>query len=172
MHTLFTTLFLSAVATTAATAQTTAAFTPFGTGCTFDNQTLAIGNQGLPQIGSTCRITYAGPNHTHNFAQQIAWPQLGLGFNQAVFPIPQSILPQQPAGCMGWIAPDVMIPMPVDPVLPQYEAHYDFAIPNATWLIGVNVYAQWLMLHTQCGFVGCSYDAVATSDAAVLTLGT
>ncbi|MCA8965570.1 MAG: hypothetical protein H6838_08020 [Planctomycetes bacterium] len=170
MHKLFTTLFLSAATTTAALAQN-ASFTPFGAGCTFDNQTLAIGNQGLPQLGTTCTITYSGPNHTHNFAQQIAWPQIGLGFNQSVFPIPQSILPQQPAGCMGLISADVMIPMPVDPVLPQYQDHYDFVIPNATWLIGVNVYAQWLMLHTQCGFVGCNYDAIATSDAALMTIG-
>lgn len=170
MQRLLSTVFLSVAFTTAALAQN-AAFTTFGTGCTFDNQTLAIGNQGLPQIGSTCRITYTGPNHTHNFAQQIAWPQLGLGFTQSTLLIPQSILPQQPAGCVGWIQPEAMLAMQPDPNLPQFVAHYDFVIPNATWLIGVNVLAQWLMVHEQCGFVGCGIDAVATSDAAVLTLG-
>lgn len=160
-------LFLSA----AAAAAQSAAFQPFGAGCTFDNQTLAIGNQGLPQLGATFRITFSGPNHQFDFRQQIAWPQLALGFQAQQFPIPAGLLPMQPAGCVGELLPDATIPSPPSASGGTYDAFFDLTVPNDPGLIGVAFFAQWLVVHQQCGFVGCHVDAVPLSDAAVVVLG-
>ena len=149
----------------------TPGFQPFGTGCTFDNQTLAIGNQGLPRIGQSFRITYSGPNHTTNFAQQIAWPQLVLGFTLQSFPIPTSWFFQQPAGCNGELLPAAVVPSPVNAALPEFDAFFDMAIPNDPGLVGVVFLAQWLTIHQQCGFAGCGIDAALTSDAALAVIG-
>ena len=56
-------------------------------------------------------------------------------------------------------------------MLPQYEASFRFAVPNDPGLIGAQILAQWLMLHTQCGFSGCGLSAAITSDAALITIG-
>ncbi len=153
-----------------ATAQS-AAFVPFGAGCTFDNQTLAISNQGLPQIGQSFRIQYAGPNHTHNFAQQIAWPQLALGFQVQTLQIPTNWFPQQPAGCTGELLPDVVIPTMPNAIGTAFDGFFDMTIPNDPGLIGVQFFAQWLTIHQQCGFAGCGIDAALTSDAAIVVVG-
>jgi len=166
MRTFATLILLGSIAT----AQTPSV-TPFGTGCTFASQTLAIGNQGLPQIGQSFRITYTGPNFTFNSGQQIAWPHLGLGFQQAVTVLPQSLLPQQPAGCTGFIVPIAMIATPMDPVLPVFDNFVSIALPNDPGLVGVSFLAQWLTLFEQCGFAGCGLAAALTSDAAVVTIG-
>lgn len=149
----------------------TAAFVPFGTGCTFDNQTLAIGNVGLPQIGASFRITYSGPNHTHDFRQQIAWPQLALGLQAQNFPIPQNLLPQQPAGCTGELVPDAMLATLASSSGTTFDAFFDLAMPNDPGLLGVQFLAQWLTIHQQCGIVGCGIDAALTSDAAIVLVG-
>ena len=149
----------------------TPSFTPFGTGCTFANQTLAIGNQGLPRIGQTFQITYSGPNQTFGSNQQIAWPQLGLGFQQVTTVLPPNLLPNQPVGCTGYIAPIVMQPTTPDPVLPVFVTDIAIAIPNDPGLVGVQFLAQWLTLHEQCGFAGCNLDAALTSDAAIALIG-
>lgn len=148
-----------------------ATFSPFGTGCTFGAQTLAIGNVGLPRIGQSFRITYAGPNHTHNFAQQIAWPQLALGFQPQVLPIPISWFPQQPAGCTGEVLPLVMLPTVPNAQGTAFDGFFDLLLPNDPGLIGVQFLAQWLLIHQQCGFAGCGIDAALTSDAAVVGVG-
>jgi len=149
----------------------TPSFTPFGSGCTFANQTLAIGNQGLPRIGQTFSITYSGPNQTIGPNQQIAWPQLGLGFQTVTTVLPTNLLPNQPAGCTGYIAPIAMLPTTPDPVLPVFVASIAIALPNDPGLVGVQFLAQWLTLHQQCGFAGCNLDAALTSDAAVALIG-
>lgn len=148
-----------------------ASFVPFGAGCTFGGQTLAIGNQGLPQVGQTFRITYAGPNHFVNSAQQSAWPQLGLGFQTQHLTIPTNWFPAQPAGCIAELLPDLMIPTPHHASLPQFESFVDFSLPNDPGLVGVAFFAQWLTLHQQCGIVGCGLDAVLLSDAAIAIVG-
>jgi len=167
MRTTLTTLFLIC---SLATAQAPS-FTPFGTGCTLGSQTLAIGNQGLPRIGTTFRITYSGPNFTFNSGQQIAQPTLGLGFQALTTVLPQSLLPQQPAGCLGFIVPVAMVTTAMDPVLPQFDDFVDIVLPNDPGLVGVQVLAQWLTLFQQCGFAGCGLAAALTSDAAVATIG-
>ncbi len=166
MHTLATTLLLASFA-----AAQTASFSTFGQGCTLDSRTLAIGAVGTPQLGTTFRITYSGPNYTFSSGQQIARPHLGLGFTPTTTPIPTSILPAQPAGCTGYLQPLAMVPTQPSSTLPQFDDFVDFPIPNDAGLIGVAILAQWLTVHEQCGFVGCNYDAVATSDAGVLTIG-
>ncbi len=149
-----------------------AAFVPFGQGCTFQSQTLAIGNQGLPRIGSSFQVMYTGPNHQFNSAQQIAWPQLFLGFGTLVTPLPQGLLPQQPPGCQGLITPDLAIPSNIDQNgRPTYENFVRLAIPNNPNLLGYVLYGQWLLLHQQCGFAGCGLDALPTSDAAQIWIG-
>lgn len=156
----------------AAPAAAQASFTTFGTGCTFDRQTLAIGNQGLPQIGTTMQITYAGPNATFSSAQQILQPVLALGFGLQNTPIPQGLFPQQPPGCTGLIRPDALLPSPPDPILSQFLNQLPLAIPNDPTFIGISLNAQWVTLLTQCGFAGCfGFDAVLTSDGAILTIG-
>lgn len=169
MRYLLPTLLLAAMAQ----AQTTsAAFLPFGTGCVLEGQTLAIGNVGLPQIGQTFQITYAGPNHTHNFAQQIAWPQLAFGFQTQQFAIPTNWFPQQPTGCTGLIAPIAVQSMPLNAAGNAYESSFTMVLPNDPGLIGVQFLAQWMNVHQQCGFAGCGLDAIALSDAAIVIVGT
>lgn len=148
-----------------------AAFTPFGQGCTFENQVLTIGNNGLPQLGQSFFINYSGPNYTYNSAQQIAQPHLALGLQALTTVIPAGLLFYQPAGCTGYLAPIAVTPMPPHATLPQHENSFAMAIPNAPGLIGVQFLAQWLTLHTQCGFAGCGYSAAVTSNAATVTIG-
>lgn len=154
-----------------ALAAQSAAFTPFGTGCAFQAQTLAIGNQGLPVIGTSFQITYAGPNFTFSSGQQIARPFLVLGFGTLTTTIPVTLLPQQPAGCVGLITPDVLLDTPVNPTQPAYENFVTMQVPNSPTLAGFLFHAQWLALIQQCGFVGCGLAAVPTSDAASVLVG-
>jgi hypothetical protein len=110
---------LSLLLLSGALAAQSAAFAPFGTGCAFQGQPLAIGNQGLPVLGTSFQITYSGPNSTFSSAQQIAQPFLVLGLGTLVTPIPVTLLPQQPAGCQGFITPDVLLGTPMNPSLPS-----------------------------------------------------
>lgn len=150
----------------------TAQFTTFGTGCTFQNQTLAIGNQGLPRIGTTFGITYSGPNFQFSSGQQIAQPMLGLGFTPQSITLPANLLPQQVPNCMVLLSPDVLVPTVPDPSSSAWLVPVQVSVPNQPVLLGVTVLAQWVTLFQQCGFVGCNYAAVLTSDAAIMTLGT
>jgi len=156
--------------TSLATAQT---FQPFGTGCTINGQTLAIGNQGLPQIGTTFQVTYTGPNSMPGSlaTQQAAHPNLVLGFGQQLTPIPPNLLPLQPAGCQGFITPDTMIP--TTPFIGRgiYHDTIDLPVPNNPALIGAQLYAQWLTVFEQCGVAHCTLAALLTSDAALITIG-
>jgi hypothetical protein len=152
-----------------------ASFTPFGAGCTMNGQTLAIGNQGLPQLGQMFQVTYAGPNFTFSSAQQIAWPNLVLGLGQQTTPLPPGIfgLSQQPAGCQGYITADLLLPTAPDPNgRPMFENATSINVPNNTMLLGAVLYAQWLVLFDQCGFAGCGLAALPTSDAATIVVGT
>src|SRR5262245_16295719 len=133
-----------------------ASFLPFGTGCTFQGQTPAIGNQGLPQLGTTLQITYSGPNFTFSSGQQIAQPFLVLGLGQQNTVIPGGLLPQQPPGCQGFITQDAVFPMGPDPNgRPSFANFLDLPVPNNPALIGFVFFAQWLTLVQQCGFAGC-----------------
>ncbi|HLQ38944.1 MAG TPA: hypothetical protein VK348_14135 [Planctomycetota bacterium] len=165
------TLIASTLLATLATAQQ-ALFQPFGTGCTFNNLTLAIGNQGLPHIGQSFQVMYTGPNFTFSSGQQIAWPNLVLGLGQLSTVIPAGFLPQQPAGCQGYITGDVVMPTMPDPNgRPQYENFVTINVPNNPGLLGMNFNAQWLTIVQQCGFAGCNFSAVLTSDAALVQIG-
>jgi hypothetical protein len=149
-----------------------ASFQTFGTGCAFNQQALLIGNQGLPQIGTTLTITYTGPNTNNGTAQQqIIWPQLALGFGLRNTPIPQNLLPQQPAGCQGLITVDAVMPTAPRIGIPIFQDHIDLPVPNSPALRGLRLYAQWLSTVQQCGFAGCNLIAVVTSDAAVIVVG-
>src|SRR5262245_8043850 len=170
MKSLLPVLFSTLVIPTTLAAQ--AAVVPFGTGCAWNGQTLSIGNQGVPVIGTTFQLTYSGPNWTFNFAQQIMQPHLVIGFGQSLFPIPVTFLPQQPAGCTGYISPDLIAPMSPSARTPGvYDSVVDVPVPNIPALIGFVAYAQWLTIFHQCGFAGCGTDAFLASDAAMLILG-
>lgn len=157
----------------AALSAQSASFTTFGSGCTFQNQTLAIGNQGLPRLGTTFGVTYAGPNFTFTSGQQIAQPMLGLGFNPLNITLPANLLPQQVPNCMVLVDPMVILPTIPDPSTTNtWLTPMQLSIPNQPALLGLPVMAQWVTLFSQCGFAGCNYAAVLTSDAAIMTLGT
>jgi len=140
----------------------------YGTGCSLIGQQLAIGVQGLPQLGTTVTFTYSGPNMVN---QLTVHPVLALGLSTANIPLPQSLLPQQPLGCTAWIAPEVLNFMP-QLASGLFDTQLPMAIPAANSLIGFQFTAQWLAVATQCGFVPpCWLDALPTSDAALLTVG-
>jgi hypothetical protein len=148
-----------------------AQFTTYGTGCTFQQQTLAIGNQGLPRLGQSFGITYAGPNYTYTSAQQIAWPVLVLGVRQAATPIPQFLL-QQPPNCFAWTSLDLMLPAQRSPTAPVFVVPMQLPIPNDPGLLGAVLFAQWWTVAQQCGIVRCDLSALPTSDGARMVLGT
>lgn len=140
----------------------------FGTGCSLIGQQLAIGVQGLPQLGTAVTITYSGPNMVNQLSVQ---PVLALGLSSTSIPIPQSILPSQPFGCTQWIVPEVLNLMPLL-ATGQFDTQLSMAIPASTSLIGFQFTAQWLALAIQCGIIPpCALDALPTSDAALLTVG-
>jgi hypothetical protein len=147
-------------------------FQTFGNGCAFNQQALFIGNQGLPQLGTTFTVTYTGPNTNNGTAQQqIIWPHLALGFGQLNTPLPASFLPQQPAGCHGLITPDGVMDTAPRIGIPIFQDHIDLTVPNSPALTGLRIYAQWFSTVQQCGFAGCNLIAVVTSDAAVMVIG-
>jgi hypothetical protein len=153
-----------------------AGFQPFGSGCAFGGQTSAIGNQGLPVLGTSFTVTYAGanviqPNPRPGLLD--VWPQLALGLAPLTTPLPQSLLPQQPAGCTGLIQPVGVVPTVRDlsSIPPRnYVPGVTVAVPNNSALLGVQVLAQWLVLVRDSSSLGL--EAVLVSDAATLTLGT
>jgi hypothetical protein len=149
-----------------------AQFTTFGAGCTFQNQTLAIGNQGLPRLGTTFGITYSGPNYQFTSGQQIAQPMLVLGFTPQSVVLPANLLPQQVPNCTVLVAPLAIVPTVPDPSTNAFLVPLQLTLPNQPALLGLGVIAQWVTLFQQCGFAGCGYAAVLTSDAAIMTLGT
>lgn len=145
-----------------------AAVTPFGAGCTFANQTLAIGTSALPQLGSTFAITYTGPNQNQQLTVQ---PALALGFTATSLPIPATLLPQQPANCTQWIDAAVIQFMPPSGTGPFVD-QVAVTVPNTPGLIGFQFTAQWLAVAVQCSFVPpCFLAAIPTSDALLLTVG-
>jgi hypothetical protein len=159
---------LMSIAVPAARAQS-ASVSFYGTGCAYAGQTLAIGVQGLPQIGTTFTITYTGPNFYSTLTIQ---PHLAIGFAPDATVIPASILPLQPTGCTVWVVPAVigaMMPTPTGP----FATSVDVALPNSPGLIGITAYAQWFATVVQCGFVPpCTFDALPTSNGALLVIGT
>jgi hypothetical protein len=141
----------------------------YGTGCAYAGQNLAIGVQGLPQLGTTITITYSGPNF---FSTLMIQPGLALGLAPDATPIPTSVLPLQPAGCTVWVVP-VLIGMMLPTSAGPFATSVDVAVPNNPGLIGFTVYAQWIATVVQCGIIPpCTFDALPTSDAAQLVLGT
>ena len=147
-------------------------FTAFGAGCTFNGQTLAIGNRGLPRLGTSFAITYSGPNTFSDSSQERARPVLVFGNTLRVTLIPQTLLPLQPPGCAGFISPDAVLPTLPDPGgRPMFADYVDLAVPNNPVLLGAVFYAQWLTIFEQCGFAGCDPVAALTSDAAQMVVG-
>ncbi len=146
----------------------TATISVFGTGCTFAGQTLAIGATGLPQLGTTFTIDYAGPNLN---SQLSTMPLLGLGIAATNVPIPATLAPQQPAGCTQWIVPDVLLAMPTTPA-GGFVTQAQVVVPNNAALIGFQFVAQWAVFAVQCGIIPpCWFSALPTSDALLLTVG-
>lgn len=146
-----------------------ASATLYGTGCTYRNQALAMAVQGLPQLGTTFKITYSGPNF--NSTLEIR-PALALGLAAQNQPIPSNLLPQQPTGCNAWIDPLVITPMAPN-TTGRFFSSVDVSIPNNPTLIGFNFFAQWIAIVTQCGTVPpCTLEALPTSNAVSLVVGT
>jgi hypothetical protein len=144
-------------------------FITFGQGCTFQSQTLAIGNQGLPRIGTTFLVTYTGPNTSASTVP--IQPILALGIQQMSFTIPPG-LRDQPANCTLLVRPDVLMFARNDPATGVFDKFATLPVPNNSALLGVVVFAQWLATVHQCGIVpGCSLTGLLTSDAAKISIG-
>ncbi len=86
--------------------------------------------------------------------------------------LPPTFLPQQPTGCTGYLTPDVLVPMALDPQRSAFVDRIDLPVPFLPALIGLQVFGQWATLVQQCGFAGCGNAALVTSDAALMILGT
>ena len=158
-------LFLFSIA--AALPAQAAAIAFYGTGCAFAGQQLALGVQGLPQLGTTITFTYSGPNMINTLTVQ---PVLALGLSVANVPLPATLLPQQPPNCTAWIGPEVLFFMPQ--VSNGFDTQSPMIIPNDPLLIGFQFTAQWLAVAVQCGIIPpCALSALPTSDAALLTVG-
>lgn len=140
----------------------------YGTPCTFANQVVASGIVGLPQVGTTFSLQYAGPLGT---TQQAIVPVLALGLQLAAVPIPATLFPLQPANCTQWLAPDALFTMPS---LPSggFQTTQSITVPNQATLLGFHFHAQWYAAVIPCGSAGCSLGAVLASDAVALTVGT
>lgn len=150
-----------------------ASFRVFGEGCVFENQKPAIAIAAAPRLGTTVVVHYAGgPNFTFSSSQRIAWPQLLVGFETRKTPIATALFPAQPAGCGGYVRPDLLVPTAPDAGgAPKFADRLAFAVPNDSTLVGLRVYVQWTTVVEQCGFAGCGSAALLTSPAAELVLG-
>ena len=152
-----------------------ASFTVIGSPCTVTGEaTPTIGVRGLPRVGTTFDVTYAGPNRTFDSAQTIVRPYLVTGFALVTppFVIPTTLLRRQPAGCSLYVTPDIVLPMPMSPAGPIFGSSVSLTIPNDPQLIGARWFHQWFALFEQCGFAGCSPEWAATSDAGIVVVGT
>lgn len=182
MNTLTTKLTSFTVALAATTLLTSTALTAqgsvatLGAGCALQtptpSQTPSIGHTGTPRIGMTFSLTYTGPNYQFSSAQQSAQPMLALGTQVVSVPLPPLNLIYQPSGCMAYVVPLSLTPMPPHPSQPVYQNSYSFSVPNNPALVGFQFVGQWLVVHQQCGFVGCGLSGLVTSDAAIVTIGT
>src|SRR5690606_21124281 len=115
---------LLVLAATAPLSAQAAAFRVFGQPCSAPNEPVpAIRSSGLPRIGTSFDVVWAGPNRNANTAQQTVQPWLVTGFAALPAPavIPAWLLPQQPAGCQLLVRPDVVVPMPLDSTGQQFE---------------------------------------------------
>ena len=81
-------------------------------------------------------------------------------------------MPLQPAGCTVWVVPliiEAMLPTPTG----LFATSFDVAVPNNPGLIGFTAYAQWFATAVQCGIIPpCTFDALPTSNGALLVVGT
>src|SRR5262245_8106038 len=144
----------------------------FGSACIFEEQKPSIDHVGLPRVGGAFQLVYRGPNFTFMSSQQIAWPQLAIGFAIAPIAIPEGFLPQQPPGCTGYITVDLLLPTELPSRnFGQFRDRIDLRVPNNPMLAGTFFFAQWLLEVDQCGFAGCGHSALITSDAAILVIG-
>lgn len=168
-----TTLLLLAALFTGGSVAAQASISVFGTPCVVSSLRTppTIGSQGLPKIGQTFRLTYSGPNFTFSSAQQIAQPFLVVGL-PAAFTVPNHILPQQATGCMGYTTTLLFFQTPFNASRTAWVDFVDIRVPNDPNLVGANFVGQWMVVFQQCGFAGCNLDAVMTSDAAAITVGT
>ncbi len=67
---------------------------------------------------------------------------------------------------------DLVFPMAaVPPNFAVYENALTIDVPADPSLAGATLYGQWFSMFQQCGFVGCDYQYVITSDAAQISLG-
>ena len=162
-----------ALATTAVRAQS-ASFSVIGTACSAPSEpTPAIAARGLPRIGTSFDVTYAGPNRTFSSAQQIVQPFLitGLALSNPALMVPVGLLPQQPAGCLVYVQPDLVLAMPIDASGASFVSSVTLSIPNQPALVGATWFHQWFAVMEQCGIAGCNMAWVITSDAAIVQAG-
>ncbi|MCA8941553.1 MAG: hypothetical protein KDB80_03250 [Planctomycetes bacterium] len=156
-----------------------ATVTPIGAACQTAEGVAAMGYSGVPSLGTWFTLDVTGPNHLFDSAQTRTQPVLVLGFALlGGVPIPPESFPLQPVGCELWTSHRIVVPMvPPSPLAcPQcteYPDAFPIWIPNQPQLDGLTFFAQWLVVHTQCGFSGCDPAPlwIGTSDAVVCTIG-
>ena len=164
-------LLFAAVTAVGLTLPAQASFTTFGNGCALPNTRLPqIGNRGLPRIGTTLTVTYAGPNAIMPGIRLTDWPTLIAGASRIDFPVPPLTV-SQPPGCTLYPAPDVVVPMPPERGGTRFVSEVALPIPNDPALLGGSVYLQWMTPHSQCYLVGCGFGWVVFSNAAHAVIG-
>ena len=134
-----------------------------------------MNNNGLPVVGGAFELFYTGPNHQLDNTQSITQPSLVVGFGLiGPVDIPQFLLPLQPVGCTLYPSHDIVLPMAPDQNgRNAFTNSVRISIPNDPILLGGTFFAQWLAVHTQCGFAGCNPvpDWIGTSGAVTCTMG-
>ena len=148
----------------------TASVATLPSSCTTPLGTPGITTNGLPQLGNASfELDYTGPNVLSTLTVQ---PFLVIGFSQiGPASIPTSWFAQQPSNCDLRVNHDAVRASTKG--LGTFDTNTPMPIPNNAALSGLTFYAQWIVVHTQCGIVPpCWNDWVATSDTLALTIGT
>jgi hypothetical protein len=158
---------LPVLASTAVLAAQQAGFSTFGQACTVSGlSTPTISATGLPVLGSSFSIDYAGPNRA-------TWPtELRPVFLYGLAPtnLPlDGMFRNQPTGCTLYVQPIDAVLMP--PVSISFASSVPLSVPNQPGLAGASLIAQWACLNQTCLVLGCTANAVLTSDGATVTLG-
>lgn len=167
-------LFAATTALAAAALPAQASFTTFGSSCV---QGMAIGSIGLPRLGQTMQITYAGPagNQFIGFFTNIHQPVLLLGLSntqagavQLPFVLPLNIT--NGGVCELLVSPDSQRLVPLWPSAPP-PLQLPLTIPNNTNLLGLRLHAQWMMLSERSLYTQILWRTLHTSNAATLVIG-
>lgn len=148
-----------------------ASFTPFGTGCLG----LGLTANGLPRIGTTWFVGYAGPLGSSFVGLYgiVNQPVLLLGTSNtqaggASLPAPLPTSLTAGLACDLLVSPDVVLLHPFG-VPPPFGLAV--TIPATPGLIGFTFHAQWLLLSERSYFGTLQWVRAYTSNAGTAVVG-